>query len=349
MIGLERHEGVLFCSDPDSGLRAFIGIHNTVLGPGLGGCRMKAYASEEEALRDVLLLSRAMTYKNAMAGLNYGGGKTVVIIDRPEQKTPALLGALAQRINLLKGSYYGAGDIGSNADDLREMKKTTPYLGGTAIEDGGLGDSSTLTGLGVYLGIKAAVKEKLGRDDLDGVKVSIQGTGKVGYYTMGHLLKEGAQVVACDVVPEATERIRQEFPQVKIVPQSEIFAQEVDVFSPNAIGGVITEEIARTMQVKAVAGGANNPLATVRAGEILHERGILFAPDYVVNAGGVTLIACEIEGLTLADATRKTERIYDTTLRVFEAAKRWNVTPIAASNRLAEERIAEAKKPKATA
>ncbi|MFM7469506.1 MAG: Glu/Leu/Phe/Val family dehydrogenase [Vampirovibrionales bacterium] len=333
------HEAVFFVSDKTTGLRAFIALHNTRLGPGLGGIRMKAYPSEQAALEDVLLLSKAMSYKNAMAGLNYGGGKALMILDKPEDKTPERLEALARRIDLLKGSYYGAGDIGSTTDDLRIMKRVTPYFGGLAQEDGGLGDSSTLTGLGVYLGMKAAFKAKTGSDSLAGKTVAVQGAGKVGFHLMSYLVKEGALVKTSDVNSQALQYVKAQLPQVEVVTPHALFETPVDVFSPNAVGGVITEDLAQTLQTQVVAGGANNPLATEQAGVILQHRDILFAPDFIVNAGGVILIASEIEGKTYEQAKAHTETIYDNTLRVLEYAKAHSMLPHKAAIALAEKRI----------
>lgn len=347
LISDKNHQQVVFCSDKATGLKAIIGIHNTTLGPALGGCRMKPYASEEEALNDVLKLSRAMTYKSSMAGLNLGGGKTVVMLDSPEQKTPELLAALAKRIDMLNGTYIGAGDIGSNTDDLRIMKRTTRWVTGLAKEDGGLGDSAILTSLGVFMGIKAAAKHQLGTDDLSGVSVALQGLGKVGFHLLGHLTQAGCHVYATDVNTAAMERAHLEFPNVTLIEGSEFLTQKVDILSPNAVGGVISPEVARTLDVKVVAGGANNILHNEEAGQILSERGILYAPDFVVNSGGVIMVACEIEGVGFEVARRKTEEVYDRTLQVFKTSEEERITPYEAAKLLAQRRIddAAAKKP----
>jgi glutamate dehydrogenase/leucine dehydrogenase len=339
LIQQADHEAVFFVSDKASGLRAFIALHNTNLGPGLGGIRMKAYPSEQAALEDVLLLSKAMSYKNAMANLHYGGGKALMILDKPEDKTPERLQALAHRIDLLQGRYYGAGDIGSTTDDLRIMKRITPYFGGLAQQDGGLGDSSTLTGLGVYLGMKAAFKAKTGSDVLAGKTVAVQGAGKVGYHLMSYLVKEGAKVLTTDVNTQALSEVKNHLPQVDVVSPEALLSSPVDIFSPNAVGGVITEAVAQNLQAQVVVGGANNPLATEQAGVILHERGVLFAPDFIVNAGGVILIASEIEGKTYEQAKAHTETIYDNTLRVLEYAQAHDMLPLKAAIHLAERRI----------
>jgi glutamate dehydrogenase/leucine dehydrogenase len=342
MLQTRGHEGVFFCSDAQTGLRAIIAIHDTTLGPALGGCRMKSYTSEAEALTDVLRLSRAMTYKSAMAGLNLGGGKSVVILDRPEHKTPALLKAFAERINLLKGNYIGAGDVGSNTDDLKVMRQHSPYITGLAEADGGLGDSSILTALGVFRGIQAAVFQKLGRSDLDGIKVAIQGAGKVGFHLLEHLLNAGCTVFISDLNDAALAQVRECYPTVKTCDILRLYEQEVDVFSPNAIGGAITEDIAHALKARIVAGGANNPLSSEKAAQILHQRGILYVPDFVINAGGVIMVACEVEHLSFEAAREKTMGIYETTLRVFEFAQQSHLLPWNAAQKLALNRIEEA-------
>jgi leucine dehydrogenase len=344
LIQRRDHEGVVFCSDPSVGLKAIIGIHDTTLGPALGGCRMKRYASEEEALMDVLRLSRAMSYKSSMAGLNLGGGKTVVMLDDPSQKTPELLKSLADRISLLKGSYIGAGDVGSDTHDLKIMRQHCPWITGLAREDGGLGDSAILTSLGVFMGIRAAVKEKLGRDDLDGLSVAVQGAGKVGFLLISHLLSAGCKVTVADPNPTAVQHVLDTHPEVKVVTLEELNTLEVDIFSPNAIGGVINETVAKNLNTKILAGGANNPLGAENVAPILHEKGILYAPDFVINAGGVIMVACEIEGKSFEQAQRKTEAIYENTLRVFEYAKTKDVLPWEAARLLACERIENTKK-----
>lgn len=342
LIQKRGHEGVFFCSDPETGLRAIIGIHDTTLGPALGGCRMKAYRSEGEALTDVLRLSRAMTYKSSVAGLNLGGGKSVVILEKPSDKTPALLKAFAERLTLLRGSYIGAGDVGSDTHDLKIMHDVCPYITGLDLADGGLGDSSILTSLGVFRGIQAAVQEKLNRDNLDGLKVAIQGAGKVGFHLVEHLINAGCQVYIADINEQALAHVKDAFPTVEICNPLQLYEKEVDVFSPNAIGGSITNDVAQSLKAKILAGGANNPLAGEETALILHQRGILYAPDFVINAGGVIMVASELEKKSFTDAEQKTMGIYDTTLRVFEHAKRHNILPWNAAQQLAIHRIQEA-------
>ncbi len=338
------HEQVVFCSDKASGLKAIIGIHNTTLGPALGGCRMKRYDNEQDALQDVLRLSRAMTYKSAMAGLNLGGGKTVVMLDHPEQKTPELLHALAKRIDMLHGTYIGAGDIGSDTRDLKTMKQVTPWVTGLAQEDGGLGDSSILTALGVFMGIKASVKARYNRDDMEGLKVVVQGAGKVGFNLIRHLVEAGCEIWLNDVSEKAMERVKAEYGQIHLIPAEAMFETEADIFSPNAVGNIITSELAQVLNVDIVAGGANNIIADETADLILKERNILYAPDFVINSGGVIMVASEIQGKTFDEARELTEAVYNRTLTVFMAAREENITTQEAAKRLAQRRIDAEKK-----
>lgn len=342
-IHQREHEAVLFCSDPKTGLKGFIAIHNTTLGPSLGGCRIKPYKSEEDALLDVLRLSRAMTYKSSMAGLNLGGGKSVIMMDDPSQKTPELLTEFAERINLLKGNYISAGDIGSNMDDLSHMRKTTPWVVGLPEGAGGLGDSSILTALGVFKGIEAAVNHHLERADLQGIRVAVQGTGKVGYNLIKLLLEAGCSVVASDTNQGSLDMVRRDFPSVTLCTPEELYTHEVDVFSPNAIGGLITEAVARDFKAKILAGGANNPLGGESVAQILQDRNILYAPDFLINAGGIIMVASEMEEVGFDEAQRRTEKIYDRTLEVLRFAKENSMLPWGAARHLALERIKEAK------
>lgn len=334
------HEAVLFVSDKETGLRGYIGIHDTTLGPALGGCRMRAYANEHEAFTDVLALSRAMTFKAAAADLNLGGGKTVLIMDTPQHKTPERLHAFAERLNLLQGRYYGAGDVGSTTEDLRIIREKSPFVAGLSEKDGGLGDSAQLTSLGVFLGLKAAVKDHLKRDMLDGVTVAVQGTGKVGYFLMQRLLAEGAIITATDTVESALNHVRETLPQVTLVSPEALNDADVDVFSPNAVGGLLTATVAKNLKAKIVAGGANNPLTNEGVDQILHERGILYAPDFLINSGGITVIASEIQGLTVQQAEQRVMAVYERTLNCFEMARSQNLLPWDAARKMAMDRMA---------
>ncbi|MDH4378459.1 MAG: Glu/Leu/Phe/Val dehydrogenase dimerization domain-containing protein [Vampirovibrionales bacterium] len=334
------HEGVLVCSDKKTGLRGYIAIHNTVLGPGMGGIRIRTYESEAAALQDVLDLSRAMTYKNACAGLNFGGAKSVIIADSRTQKSPELLKAFAQKINLLQGRYWSASDIGSTAADLDIMREISPYVPCKSREQGGLGDSAPLTSVGVFEGVKATVKVRLGRDDLQGLRVGIEGVGKVGAKLAQYLLEAGCEVTVCDTYAQAAESLATVYPAIKVVTPDELPTLPLDIFSPNSIGGTLTEAIARQLTATMVVGGANNPFATASVGQRLHERDILFAPDFIVNAGGVITIAADIEGRTWEEAEQDSKAIYTTTLEVLTDATQRNVLPLQAAIDRAERRIA---------
>ncbi len=349
LIRKQDHQAVVFCSDPETGLRAIIAIHDTSLGPALGGCRMKSYATEQDALVDVLNLSRAMTYKASAAGLNLGGGKSVVMLDHPSQKTPALLKAFAERIALLKGTYIGAGDVGSNTDDLKIMHQYCPHIVGLSKEDGGLGDSAILTSLGVFMGLKAAVVERLGQESMEGIRVAVQGAGKVGYHLVGHLLEAGCHVLISDPNDAAVQHIKDAYPAVEMCPGEALYEKEVDIFSPNAIGGLLTQEVARFLKAKIVAGGANNPLGDELVATILHQRNILYAPDFVINAGGLMMVAAEIQHVTFEQAEAQVRGIYDKTREVFEYAKSHQMLPWNAAQAIAMHRIDNARKQKGLA
>lgn len=344
VIQKRNHEAVIFCSDKHVGLRAIIALHDTTLGPALGGCRIKQYESEDAALTDVLRLSRAMTYKASISGLNLGGGKSVIMLEPGQEKTPELLAAFADRVAMLKGTYITAGDVGSNTADLKLMRDITPHVVGLSKEDGGLGDSAILTSLGVFQGLRAAVKHRLGREDLSGLKVAVQGAGKVGYMLTGRLLEAGCEVVASDPNPESTQRLTEAYPAVRIVDGDALYHEDVDVFSPNAIGGLITEEIAKNLKASVFAGGANNPMASESVANVLHQRQILYAPDFLINAGGLMMVASEIENHTFEQAERHVLALYDKTLNVFEYADVHQLLPWEAARQIAVNRIVETRK-----
>lgn len=335
----DDHEGVLYVSDKASGLRGYIALHNTVLGPGMGGVRIRQYPTELDALTDVLNLSRAMTYKNALAGLDFGGAKAVIIADPHTEKSPEKLRAFAHRINLLQGKYVSASDLGSTAADLDIMREISPWVPCKPKEQGGLGDSAPLTSLGVFQGIWAAVKVKLGRDDLTSLKVGIEGVGKVGTGLAGYLLEAGCEVIASDVYQPALDALKEKHPSITIAGLEELPTLDLDVFSPNGIGGTITHEVANQLKATMVVGGANNPLANDELRQVLHQRGILFAPDFVVNAGGVITIAAEVEGRSWEAAVAKTRDIYDTTVAILSRAQTEGILPIDAAIQQATERI----------
>jgi leucine dehydrogenase len=339
-IATHGHEAMVAVNDTATGLKGFIGLHNTILGPGLGGCRVMAYADEQEAFTDALKLSEAMTYKNALANLPYGGGKAVIWLQPGQSKTPELIQAMARRIDLLHGSYYTATDIGSTSADMVCMKAITPYVSALPPEQGGLGDSAILTGLGVYQGIKAAVKHQRGQDSLHGIRIAIQGAGKVAYHLITHLAKEsGVHVFLTDTYAPSIQRCLEVMPSITTVTPEEIWKLKVDVLSPNAIGGTITAEVIQQTSATIIAGGANNPLAHKALADTIREKGILFAPDFAINSGGVIVLSTELAKGTLESATQKTLGIYDTALQVFTLAESKNINTLDAAIHLAKARI----------
>lgn len=331
------HEQVVYCQDAASGLRAIIAIHNTTLGPALGGIRMRPYPTEADALEDVLRLARSMTYKSAVAGLDLGGGKSV-IIGGPEQKSEALFRAMGRFIHSLGGRYIAATDVGTTVDDLTHVRAETPYVTGVAEEWGGLGDTSVLTGLTVYLGMKAGAEAVWGDGSLAGKRVLVQGAGKVGKHLMEHLQAEGAALLVSDVVGEAA-RYAAEHLGAQVIPPEDFYDVDCDILSPNALGGVFDDETIPRLHCQLICGGANNQLTDARYGEILDRRGILYVPDFVVNSGGVISAFCEIHHAPRARAELLARRVGDTTRRVLAVARREGIPPSAAADRLAEERI----------
>jgi leucine dehydrogenase len=335
------HERVLFCSNPDVGLQAIIAVHSTVLGPGLGGCRMWPYASTEEALVDVLRLSRGMTYKAAAAGLNLGGGKAVIIGDSKKDKSEELFRAFGRYVESLGGLYITAEDVGTGTEDMEVIHHETRWVTGLPPELGGGGDPSPVTAFGTLQGIKAAVQH-LGQDSLRGRSVAIQGLGSVGYHLAKFLRDEGAKVFGADIDAGATEKARQEL-GVEIVPTGEILEVECDVVAPCALGAVINDESIPRLRCRIVAGAANNQLAEDRHGQALHDRGILYAPDYVINAGGLINVYNELIGYNREVAMRTARGIYGNMGRLFDIARAQSIPTYVAADRLAEERIGRIK------
>jgi len=337
-----RHEQVVFCSDERSGLYAIIAIYSTALGPGLGGTRFYPYESEQAALADVLNLSRAMAYKNALAGLDLGGAKAVIIGDPETDKSEALLRAYGRFVQSLGGRYYTACDVGTYSEDMDVIARECAYVTGRSPEYGGAGDSSILTAFGVFQGMRAAVRHRYGTTSLAGKRVGIEGVGKVGARLVDHLIEEGAEVVICDVNEQAIDRVRRRHPAVEVVGDAaELITADLDIYAPCALGGSLNDETAPRLRAKIVCGAANNQLAHPGVEKQLAERGILYAPDYVVNAGGVIQVADEIHGFDMARARAKASKIFDTTLRIFELAAEEGVPPGVAADRLAERRMSE--------
>lgn len=336
------HERVLFCSNPDVGLEAIIAVHSTVLGPGLGGVRMWPYSSTEEAFVDVLRLSRGMTYKAAAAGLHLGGGKGVIIGDPKKDKSEALFRAFGRYVESLGGLYITAEDVGTDMEDMEVVHHETRWVTGVSPALGGGGDPSPVTAFGVLQGMKAAAQHKWGDDSLQGKSVAIQGLGSVGSYLAQYLKEEGAKTFGADIDAEVTAQVASEH-GVEIVPTSEILEVECDVLAPCALGAILNDKTIPRLRCQVVAGGANNQLADDRHGQDLHDRGILYAPDFVGNAGGLINVYNELVGYNREVALRMARGIYANMLRVFEISRSESIPTHRAADRLAEERIARVK------
>lgn len=333
-----EHEEVIFCHDKTVGLKAIIAIHNTSLGPALGGTRMWNYKTEEEALVDVLRLSKGMTYKASAAGLNLGGGKAVIIGDPKTHKTEGLFRAFGQFVNSLNGKYITAEDVGTCEQDMEYIFMETPWVTGIPKDFGGSGDPSPYTAHGVLMGIKAAAQEKLKTDRLKGMRIAVQGLGNVGSNLVKYLMEEGAQITVADIDQERVQKHVQKY-NVQSTSPDQILFTECDILAPCALGAVINDQTITKLKCKAIAGGANNQLAEPRHGNQLQELGILYAPDYVVNAGGLMNVFVELEGYSPDRAFDKTRKVYDNVMKVFEIAKRDHIGTHVAADRLAEERI----------
>ncbi len=340
-LGAE-HEQVVFCNDRASGLRAIVAIHSTALGPGLGGTRFYPYASTDDAIVDVLNLSRGMSYKNALAGLDLGGGKAVIIGDPAELKTEALLRAYGRFVQSLNGRYFTACDVGTNSLDMDHIARECDFVTGRTVAHGGAGDSSVLTAYGVFQGMRAAAEQLWGEPTLAGRTVGVAGVGKVGRHLVRHLIEDGATVVVTDVYAPSVEAVRADYPQVQAVGSTdELVASEIDVYAPCAMGGAISDDVLDVLSAAIICGAANNQLAHPGIEKQVEERGILYAPDYCVNSGGVIQVADELEGFSFERAQQRASGIFDTTRRVFELAKADGVTSAAAADRLAERRMRE--------
>ena len=333
------YEQLVMCTDPEVGLKAVVSIHDTTLGPACGGLRIWPYESEREAVMDALRLSRAMTYKAAAADLPLGGGKAVVIADSHTQKTEALLRSFGRFVDTLGGRYLTTTDVGSTGRDLEYIRQETPHVVGLPASAGGSGDTSTMTGLGIYMGMKACARQVWGSESLAGKKVAVQGFGKVAAYVAHHLLKEDCRLVVADVYEAATDRARDM--GIPVVGVKEIYDQDCDIFSPCALGGVLNQDSIPRLKCRVIAGGANNQLATDEDGKDLHRRGILYAPDYIINSGGIINVSAEIGAPYNADRAReKTERIYEIMGQVIEISQNEEVPTYKAADRLAESRLA---------
>ncbi|WP_235545469.1 Glu/Leu/Phe/Val dehydrogenase dimerization domain-containing protein [Phycicoccus sp. Soil802] len=338
------HEQVVFCHDRQTGLRAIIGIYSTALGPALGGTRFYPYESEDAALADVLRLSKGMAYKNAVAGLDLGGGKAVIIGDPATDKTPDLLRAYGRFVESLGGRYVTACDVGTYVADMDVVSETTRFATGRSEANGGAGDSSVLTAFGVFQGQRAAAQHLWGEPTLKGRTVGIAGVGKVGRILAGHLLEDGARVLVTDVNQQALAALKAQHPEIEVVADTAtLVTSDIDVYAPCALGGALDDTTVETLRATVVCGGANNQL--VREGDggtadRLRERGITYAPDFLVNAGGVIQVSDELHGFDFERAKKGATAIFDHTLEVLRTADERGITPAAAADHIAEERMA---------
>jgi len=330
------HEQVSLVYEPSSGYRGIIAIHDTTLGPALGGTRFWRYQSDREALIDCLRLARGMTYKAAVAGLNLGGGKSVIIGDNKTTRREPIFRAHGRHVQALAGRYITAEDVGTSTADMEYIRAETQYVTGLI---GKSGDPSPVTAYGVYRGIKACARHRYGSDDLTGRTIAVQGCGHVGYFLAQLLAAEGATLVAADIDAAKVRRVVEEFGARAVKPE-EIYGVAADIFAPCALGGVINDETLPQLRVEIVAGGANNQLAEERHGDLLEKKGITYAPDYVINGGGLINVNAELNGWTAERARSKAGEIYDTILRVFEIAREEGIPSYRAADRLAEQRIA---------
>ncbi|MBI3135602.1 MAG: Glu/Leu/Phe/Val dehydrogenase [Bacteroidetes bacterium] len=331
-----NHEQLLFCNDNATGLRAIIAVHNTVLGPALGGTRMWAYNSELEALTDVLRLSRGMTYKNSISGLNLGGGKAVIIGDARKHKNEALMRRFGKFVNSLGGKYITAEDVGISTADMSWVNMETNHVVGLP---GKSGDPSPVTAYGVYMGMKAAAKLQFGSDSLSGKKIAVQGVGHVGGYLVSHLAKEGAQIFVTDIHEETLKRVASAN-KATVVGLDEIYDVDMDIYAPCALGATVNDDTLAKLKCSIIAGAANNQLKNeVVHGEVVRDKGIIYVPDFMLNAGGVINCYAEVKGFTADWAMSKAEEIYNRTISIINRSKESNIPTYKIANTMAEERI----------
>ena len=332
------HEQVVYCQNKDAGLKAIIAIHNTVLGPALGGTRMWPYKSEEEALNDVLRLSRGMTYKNAVAGLNLGGGKAVIIGDPATDKSEALFRAFGQFVDSLGGRYITAEDVGIDVNDMELVYRETEYVTGVHQVHGGSGDPSPFTAYGTLQGLMATLQRRFGDEEVGKYTYAVQGLGHVGMEYVKLLHERGAKIFVTDINKKLVDHAVSEY-DVEAVAPDEIYDVPMDVYSPCALGGTVNEQTLPRLKAKIICGAANNQLANNQIGDEVTQRGILYAPDYAVNAGGVMNVALELEGYNRERAMRMMRTIYHNLTRIYEIADRDGIPTYQAADRMAEERI----------
>jgi leucine dehydrogenase len=341
-IHADNYEQILFCHDAKVGLKAIIAIHNSALGPATGGCRMWSYRSEDEALTDVLRLSKGMTYKASISHLPLGGGKSIIIGDGA-QKTPELLRRFGDYVETLKGHYITAKDVGIDSNDLKVIKSRTSHILGIAGEANSSGDPSPVTAWGVYNGMLACAEKAFGSKSLKGLHIGLQGLGAVNYHLLKYLHQEGARITACDINPTSVERAKSEF-GIEVVGPEAIYDLSCDIFSPGALGAVVNAQTMERLKCKVIAGAANNQLADEKDGEELLRRGILYAPDYAINAGGLINIYHEREGYNRDKAYAHVARIYDTMKKILEVSEAEKLPTNVVANRIAEDRVREAER-----
>lgn len=338
-ISFDDHEQVVFCNDKDTGLKAIISIHNTVLGPALGGTRMWNYTNEWSALNDALRLSRGMTFKSAITGLNLGGGKAVIIGDAKTQKTPELMRRFGEFVHSLSGKYITAEDVGMTTEDMDTVREVTPYVTGISQEKGGAGNPSPITAYGVFMGIKAAAKFKYGSDDLENKVIYVEGIGNVGETIVEYLTQEGAKVFIADINQDRLEHVSTKY-GAHIYKGSDLHAEKMDIYAPCALGATINDITINKLQASIIAGAANNQLADEnRHGVMLQQKGIVYAPDFLINAGGIINVFAELEGYDRSEIMRKTENIYTTTIEILNRAQENNLTTHVAALQIAKARI----------
>ena len=343
-LSFDNHEQIVFCNDKDTGLKAIIGIHNTVLGPALGGTRMWHYNNEWEALNDVLRLSRGMSFKAAITGLNLGGGKAVIIGNAKTQKTPELMKRFGEFVHSLSGKYITAEDVGMETSDMDLVREVTPYVTGISESKGGAGNPSPITAYGVFMGMKAAAKYKFGTNILEDKSVLVQGIGHVGESLVEHLTNEGAKVIISDINEERLNAVSLKY-GAQIYTGNDIYSEAVDIYAPCALGATINDETINKIQAKVIAGAANNQLANEQIhGQMLQDKGIVYAPDFLINAGGIINVYAELENYGKTEIMRQTENIYNTTLEILSNAGSNNLTTHQAALDIAQGRIDARKK-----
>ncbi|MEW6376296.1 MAG: Glu/Leu/Phe/Val dehydrogenase [Thermodesulfobacteriota bacterium] len=339
----EGHQQLVFFYDRATGLKAIVAIHDTTLGPATGGCRMFPYETEEEAIEDVMRLSRAMTYKTAAAGLNLGGGKCVIWGDPKTDKCESLFRALGRCVHTFGGRFTTGTDLGTAKEDFVWARQETPYVCALPEEYGGSGDTALITAFGVWRGLKAAAKWRWRDDSFEGKRVAIQGVGKVGHYLLEYFMKEGAHCIISDIIPQNIEALKEKFPQVTVMAPQQIYDADCHVFSPNAVGSILNNDTIPRLRCELIGGAANNQLAEPKCEKMLIERGILYCPDFIINTGGLIQVADELQGFNRERAFQKAAEIYDRLLEVFRISKEQNASTHQAALLLAEKRIRSAR------